>query len=216
MRNPLQQLGDTMASRNPKQALVRAKALLQQGEPARAVKLLEVAALADIAEAQHEMGMRYLTGEGLPRNPLEAARWFSRAADKGFLESQCHLASLHLFGLPARALQSRALQGGSDLFAQAEKPEADYDAAMLWARRAADGGSADAQAMLAYILTAGPKNLRDAEAAELWYQRAALAGSPQGHLGYGLALMRKAESSEATVAAIGKVAERALLFGRGV
>ena len=66
MRNPLQNVGDTLAARSPKQALARAKALLGRGQPARAVKLLEAAARTGMVEALHEMGMRYLTGEGVP------------------------------------------------------------------------------------------------------------------------------------------------------
>ena len=70
---------------------------------------------------------------------------------------------------------------GTSLFEMAEVEEgADYHAALPWARRAAEAGGADAQAMFAYILTAGPEALRDPEAALNWYQKIRRAGLPAG------------------------------------
>ena len=43
------------------------------------------------------------------------------------------------------------------------------------------GGSADGQALLGYILTSGPENLRNLDEALSWYQKSAAAGCPQGH-----------------------------------
>jgi len=70
-----------------------------------------------------------------------------------------------------------------------------------WAQRAAETGVADAQAMFAYILTAGPEEMRDPEAALTWYQKSAEQDCPQGRLGYGTALMLRADTAEKTSAA---------------
>src|SRR6185369_4168306 len=43
-------------------------------------------------------------------------------------------------------------------------------------------------AMLAYVLTCGPPEMRDLEGAHRWYQRSAAAGCPEGCLGYALSL----------------------------
>jgi TPR repeat protein len=59
---------------------------------------------------------------------------------------------------------------------------------MKWARPAAEAGSAKAQAVLAYVLTCGPEEMRDLEEAHRWYQRSAAAGCPEGCLGYALSL----------------------------
>ena len=45
-----------------------------------------------------------------------------------------------------------------------------YHAAVFWARRAAEAGAPDAQAMLAYIFSSGPEDLRDPDAAFEWYR----------------------------------------------
>ena len=68
--------------------------------------------------------------------------------------------------------------------------------AVVWARRAAEGGSADGQAILGFILTSGPESLRDLDQAEEMYRRSAEADCPQGCLGYALTLLRKAQRIE--------------------
>src|SRR5213078_4986049 len=74
------------------------------------------------------------------------------------------------------------------LFAEEEPGEPDFAAALKWARPAAEAGSAKAQAVLAYVLTCGPEEMRDLEAAHRWYQRSAAADCPEGCLGYALSL----------------------------
>jgi uncharacterized protein len=59
--------------------------------------LLERAEAGDV-KAQSELGVRYMVGEGLPRNYAEAARWLREAADQGDLESQLDLGRLYLDG----------------------------------------------------------------------------------------------------------------------
>ena len=87
------------------------------------------------------------------------------------------------------------------LFEPVEAAGADYHAAALWARRAAEAGAPDAQAMLAYILSSGPEELRDSDAAFEWYRKSAEQDCPQGRLGYAIALMLRADTAEKTFAA---------------
>jgi TPR repeat protein len=67
----------------------------------------------------------------------------------------------------------------------------DYHTALHWAERAVAHGSAEAQAVLGYILTAGPAELRECERGEHLYQRSAEAGCAQGQLGRALILLRR-------------------------
>jgi hypothetical protein len=43
------------------------------------------------AEAQYELGKAYRDGNGVGRDPSEAARWFARAAKQGYAKAQRHL-----------------------------------------------------------------------------------------------------------------------------
>ena len=132
-------LREMLGVRTPERALVRARELAKAGEHKKALPLFVAAADAGIAEAIHEVGQCYLQGQGVHPSTMEAARWFSRAAERGHVPSMCQLASLHLAGLQASALQA------ASLFTQVETPEADFAGAAKWARRAAETGAVEAK-----------------------------------------------------------------------
>ncbi len=198
-------LADRLAARSARSAYARAQQLMKEGLSGRAFNLFVVAADAGMIEAMSEVGQRYLNGEGVLRNATEAGRWFLRAAERGHLPSQCQLASLHLFGLQEATLQA----GGQSLFVQVDSPKADYAAATTWARKAAEAGSTDGQAMLGFILSSGPDHLRDEALAEQWYGKAAAGGSPQAQLGLGLIRLRRADTAAETVAAVALIQQAA-------
>jgi TPR repeat protein len=156
--------------------LEQAARLTAQGNASAAFTLLARAARAGNLEAEYRVGRCYLYGTGVPASHREAAYWLGRSADRNHPDAQCALALLHL-------------QGGSS-----GQGSPDFAAAVTWARRGAEGGSAEAQALLAYILSCGPEALRDPAAARRWYARSAAAGWPQGALGHGLAILHQAES----------------------
>ena len=74
--------------------------------------------------AQNNLGLMYLNGEGVPKDPAQAAKWYFRAAELGLAEAQTSLGYMYYFG-----------QGVPKDFAQSAK----------WYRRAAEQGSAPAQ-----------------------------------------------------------------------
>lgn len=160
-RNPGQGkawLEEAAVKGEPSAAYNLALLLLPTGATAdltRAVELLRVAAEAEIGEAQHSLGVLYLTGRGVSRDPAEAARWFLRAARNGNLAGEVEYAIL-LFngeGVPAdEALAARTF------------------------RRAAWRGNAIAQNRLARLYVVGrgvPQNLVEAAA---WHLVAAGQG----------------------------------------
>ena len=142
------------------------------------------------------VGEQLLEGKGTPRHPIEAARWYSRAAEAGHVSAQSRLCRLHLFGIPETLVKLN-----SGLFEPVSTGEPDFYAALPWARMAADAGSADAQAMLGYILSYGPEDLRDLDAAFGWYRASAQQNCPQGRLGYAIALLARGDSPESIVVA---------------
>jgi uncharacterized protein len=192
-----QVLGRVVDSLSPSAALRRAIRLTEREQMVRAFPLLARAARAGLAEAAYRVGRCYLEGAGVPPSRREGARWLERAAASGHVEAQARLAALHLQGLGAAESRGQPREpAAAALFAVTQAGEPDFVAAQAWARRAAEGGSADGQAMLAYILTSGPEPMRDLEAAHQWYERSAAAGCPQGVLGYGLSLARLARDEE--------------------
>lgn len=67
-------------------------------EAARQADATRRAAEAGDPEASAVMGLLYQTGQGVPRNIDEAARWFRRAAERDDCAGQYHLGLLHLQG----------------------------------------------------------------------------------------------------------------------
>jgi TPR repeat protein len=204
----------------PNAALRHADRLVERGQSARAFAPLTRAARAGNVEAQYRVGRSYLEGAGVPPSPAEAARWLERAASQGYVDAQVMLAVLYIHGVaPASASADRlgenqpapadppaggdvtagiateaaavASQAGN-LFSGHAPGQPDFEAALRWATRSAEAGSADGQALVGYILTSGPESMRDRARAREWYARSAAARCPQGVLGYALALIPEA------------------------
>src|SRR5271168_5355475 len=163
---------------SPEAALRRAVRLSGQGKVAEAFPLLTRSAKAGIAEAEYRVACCYLEGAGVPASRIEGGRWLQRAAGHGHVEAQTLLGGLCVHGLAGDVNGDRAER----LFAEEAAGEPDFAAALKWARLAAEAGSAKAQAVLGYVLTCGPEEMRDLETAHRWYQRSA-------QLRWGLALM---------------------------
>ena len=175
-------LMDRLAALTPATALRRAIRLLDKGKAERGFALL---ARAGVAEAQYRVGRCYLQGSGLPRSRREAARWLEIAATADHVEAQGLLATLLIEGVstPSKQAVGRCERGAASLFSGDEPAEPDFVQAEKWARRAAERQSANGQAVLAFILSAGPEAVPDLEEAHRWYERSANGGSPQGDLG---------------------------------
>jgi TPR repeat protein len=176
-------------------ALRRAIELSEQGKALEAFPLFARAAKAGLPEAEYRVARCYLEGVGVPPSRAEGSRWLQRAASQGLVEAQTLLAALCVHGLAELKDDMRGGQA-EHLFAPKGETTPDFASALGWARRAADAGSAQGQAILAYVLTHGPENIRDLEAAHRWYERSAAAGCPEGCLGYALSLAPRTKDGE--------------------
>src|SRR5215831_3220426 len=166
---------------SPPAALRRAIKLCEQNRLAEALPLLTVAARAGIPDAEFRMAQCYLQGAGVPRSQTEGARWLHRAASKGYTDAQCLLGALYVNGLASEPPDgARGKEVNSyNLFHSDPPIKPDFDAAIRWARQAAQAGSPRGQALLAFILSYGPESFRDLEEARQWYARSAAAGCPE-------------------------------------
>lgn len=54
-----------------------------KGDDAAALRIIRPLAEQGSAEAQYNLGIIYFTGQGVPRDTAEAAKWFRRAAERG-------------------------------------------------------------------------------------------------------------------------------------
>jgi TPR repeat protein len=186
--------------------LKKGEAALDAGDLDGGFKLVARAAQAKLPAAEYRIGLCYLQGKGVPPSRAEGRRWLELSATQGFAEAQAALATLLITGHVEEATPG----GRRTLFTDQAPSQPDFIAAEGWARRAAEGGSADGQALLGYILSVGPEAIRNLEQGEAWYSRAAKGGSAQGKLGLGLAILRRA-GRDSTIQADGlkEIAEAA-------
>lgn len=185
-------ISDQIAARNPRKALARALELKAQEAHTRAFKLFAVAAEAGLTEAERELGLYYLSGDGNGlHDPAAGARWLTRAGEKNDLEAQKTLAGLYLAGF-----QKERLEQG--LFTETKVAYVDFGTALQWALRGAEAGNADCQALAGYIYASGPTALRDEAKATHWFELAAAAGAPQAHLGLGIKKLLEATTDAPT------------------
>ncbi len=182
-----------LTSRKDTRLLQKGEALMAAGEAEAGFKLIARAAQTKLPAAEYRVGLCYLQGKGVPASRAEGRRWLELAASQGFAEAQAALATLLVTGLAEDAPVGRRMGA----FSEERAAQPDFITAERWARRAAEAGSADGQALLGYVLSVGPEAIQNLEQAEEWYERAAAGGSAQGMLGYGLALLRRAGTDEA-------------------
>lgn len=104
------------------------------------------------ADAQFELGLRQLTGEGVKKNDKEGVEWIKKAAEQKHVRAQFVLGSLYEDGLGVEKSEPKAFE---------------------WYRKAAENGFPAAQhaAAMAYDLGRGVK--QDPAAAAKWLQKAA-------------------------------------------
>ncbi len=196
---------------SPTVALRRGATLMAAGKPGPAFQLYARAGRTGLAEAEYRVGRCYLDGVGVPPNRTEGIRWLERAAHHGHVEAQSQLAVIYPHGTAGERMPDP--KSAASLFDVSDIAGPDYVTAMRRARVAAEAGSGEAQAVLAFILSSGPRDMRDLDEADLWYERSAAAGCPQGMLGHALALNRKGgdETVQREVAVqLGKAAEAGL------
>lgn len=191
----------------PEARLARAGHMAAHGAAIDAAREIAAAARAGLPQAQTQLGLCYLRGLGVPPSLAEARHWLTCAADAGDPAAMTELAAM--------ALRGDTDPTGRGVFADRTSPgEPDHAAAVAFARRAAGAGSADAQALLAFILRSVPEMAESPDEADNLYRSSALAGSPLGQLGHAMALLRDGAAAEARpllIAAAGLPTARFLL-----
>jgi TPR repeat protein len=107
------------------------------------------------AVAQHNLGLMYEEGRGVPQDDAEAVKWYRRAADQGNALAQDKLGVIYV--------QGRGV------------PQDDAEA-VKWFQRAANQGDAIAQHNLGLMYEEGRSVPQDDAEAAKWFRRAADQG----------------------------------------
>ena len=131
------------------------RALLAE-DYATASRLLRPLAAQGHAGAQHNLGVVYGNGQGVPQSYAEALKWYRLAAEQGVAQSQSNLGLMYDNG-----------QG---------VPQ-DYAEALKWYRLAAMQGHGPAQQNLGVMYVLGQGVPQDYVQAHIWFNLAAANGA---------------------------------------
>jgi len=113
---------------------------------------------------QFNLGLKYFYGKGVPKDYVEAARWYNKAAQQGYARAQFNLGSMYHRG---------------------EGVQQDYGEAFRWCQRAAEQGDPNGQSALGYAYFHGEGVSQDFSEAAHWYRKAAEQGNPLAQQGLG-------------------------------
>ena len=177
-------------------------ALAQSLQSSKSVADVRIAAEAGDAEAQQDLGLRYLKGDGVGRDLKQAVNLFRSAAAQGHRAAQLNLDSLLCYmyyrgdGLPkddAAALNAcrKAAQSGEPaalmnlgfMYAQGRGVAQDHAEAVGLYRKAADRGeTVAAWGNLGIAYDRGRGGTQDYSEAVRWYRKAADRGDADAQI----------------------------------
>jgi hypothetical protein len=119
------------------------------------------------AASEYLVAIQYQKGDIVPRDFVQAADWYRKAADQGYALAQYRL------GLLYQQKESGIMKDDAQ--------------AATWLRKAADQGNAPAQAALGLCFSQGTGVAQDDAQAAAWFQKAVAQNNPDAMVG--LALM---------------------------
>jgi TPR repeat protein len=193
---------ESSSARNNQQATERASS----ASAADFKKVFDEASAGD-ATAQWLVGRLYADGSAVPKDDQQAALWFARSAEQGFVDAQVDFASALADGrgvardvakarrLLMEATRSCSQEGGAEgaLFCE----RAPQSLGLVNFLLAAEDGDTDAQLRIADAYAIGDFFGQNAETAKKWYTRAAANGDPD--VQYRVASILSGEMSIGTI-----------------
>lgn len=150
--------------------------------------------------AERSLGVMYLQGNGVSRDPTQASTWFKKAADGGNRDAAYQLALMYEAGrgVPRDATQATAWYRKAALLGDVDAEvkvalayengtgvDASMDQGVFWYRKAAEQGSAWAQNRLGWLYGMGKGVTRDDTQAMRYFRQAADQGDPQAEFNVG-------------------------------
>jgi TPR repeat protein len=126
--------------------------------------LKEMAAAGDV-KSQVQIGLAYLTGDGVHKDDAEGVKWLREAADQGNPIAERYLAEMYFKGRGVPADNAEAAK---------------------WLRMAAEQGDAQSQHNLAVLYTQGLGVPRNVKEAANWMRKSAEQGLAAGQVGMGV------------------------------
>ncbi|MES2036288.1 MAG: tetratricopeptide repeat protein [Pseudomonadota bacterium] len=141
----------------------------EQGDFTSALESFKTAATKGNADAQFNLGLMFLNGEGVAQDYKQALSWFEQSAIKGNVRAQVNLGRM---------------------YAKGKGMLSNHGIAASWFRKAADQGYADAQYSLGILYVTGTGVARDYNKARELFQQAANQSNASAQYQLGLLYLK--------------------------
>lgn len=163
----------------------------QEEEESVNIAILERMAARGNLDAQFELGIRLLEGEGVEKDVKQAADWLMKAAEQHHLPSMNAVGTLYESGTGVEKDEKKAVewyrkaaeygfplaqQNLSDCYENGRGVKKDTKEAVKWLQLAANQDYAPAQALYGWRLETGTGVEKNTREAANWYLRAAQGG----------------------------------------
>jgi TPR repeat protein len=149
----------------PRVAPVLAQSSEQASSRKKGIADLREIAYAGNVAAQVQLGVIYLTGDGVPKDDAEAVKWLRKAADQDNAVAERYLAEMYFKGRGVPADPAEAAK---------------------WLRSASEQGDAQSEYNLAVLYTEGQGVPRNVKFAADWMRKAAEQNLAAGQQGLGV------------------------------
>jgi uncharacterized protein len=156
----------------------------ERGDYDAALKLLLPEANAGNANAQYAVGVVYANGNGVAKDPVEAVKWYRKAAEQGLASAQYNLADCYLSGtgvakdppIAAKWFRLAADQGDpwaqynlGRMYGDGTGVPQDWAEAVKWHRKSAEQSDEFAMNSLGARYQAGTGVVKDLVTAQMWF-----------------------------------------------
>jgi len=159
------------------------------------------APIASGVAEQVRLGTKYLIGKGVPKDPVQSAYWFRKAADQGDPGAENELGYFYIYGIGVQQDTSeaarwfeRALAAGSQraklnlavMYLRGIGVSRDLHLGIDLLNQLAAKGNARAQDYLGAVYFSGVGVEQDKALAEAWFRKSAKGKCPEGEYAMGL------------------------------
>lgn len=158
-----------------------ATAAADKGDYATAMKLFRPLADRGDSGAQYAIGRMYAKGQGVPKDPAEAMKWFDKANDQSKALQAYNRSDFatarRIFAPLAEKGQALAQYILGLMYANGQGAPESYTEGLKWLQKAAEQGEAKAQFSVGVIYFKGLGMPANQAEAFKWYRRAADQGN---------------------------------------
>jgi len=193
LSEPVLKQDDTQESDGYKE-YKKGNAYYNNGDYAQAVVWYQKAANKGESQAQYELGLVYMSGEGVSKNYNEGVSWLKKAAEQGHAQAQYNLSLAYYKGNGVAKSSTQSIN---------------------WLTKSAEKGYEKAQNELGKTYRDGDEGVsKDLKQSIKWFRKSAEQGFPEAQYNLGVVLLQQNEKDKEAIEWFLKAAEQGFMHAQ--